>query len=308
MTTFPICENHTFYCLQPISSGKSSGFLPHLYAVFSAKRQTISILPAFLSSQDKNTGATLTVDSCFVLLDKQKSPDLSIETALLFSSTSIKRWFQPFCLHSLCLTNSFVCNFLSSSAGFNLCSCFFRLTLAFWLSPSGFSGPSIPRPVAASFPLSDLRCFRSLSLASVLDSDYSASALPFSRARLASQWLSRSRPHAFRFSGFPLAFALGSVTRLVRFELFGSPQTSHMLPPQPHFLNTYFLPFSTITLYFSTNLFPQTFSFLWRHTHLSRYQPSSLPTFFHVVQVGMTFVLFLVMCRNHSHGFLYEHS
>ena len=32
---------------------------------------------------------------------------------------------------------------------------------------------------AASFPLSDLRCFRFLSSASVLDSDYSASALPF---------------------------------------------------------------------------------------------------------------------------------
>ena len=36
------------------------------------------------------------------------------------------------------------------------------------------------------------------------------SVLPFSRSRFASQWLSRSRPPAFRFSGFPLAFALGS--------------------------------------------------------------------------------------------------
>ena len=47
------------------------------------------------------------------------------------------------------------------------------------LSPPAFSGPSVPHPIGASLPLSDLRCFRSLSVASVLDSDYSASALPF---------------------------------------------------------------------------------------------------------------------------------
>ena len=39
---------------------------------------------------------------------------------------------QPFSLHSRSFTNSFVCNFLSSSAGFILCSRFFRLTLAFY--------------------------------------------------------------------------------------------------------------------------------------------------------------------------------
>jgi len=55
----------------------------------------------------------------------------------------MKRWCQPFSLHTRSSTNSFVCNFLSSSAGFNLCSCFFRLTLAFWLSLSGFSGPDL---------------------------------------------------------------------------------------------------------------------------------------------------------------------
>ena len=56
-------------------------------------------------------------------------------TFFIFSNfifTIIKRWFQPFGLHSRCLTNSFICNFLSSSAGFNLCSCFFRLTLVFY--------------------------------------------------------------------------------------------------------------------------------------------------------------------------------
>ena len=44
---------------------------------------------------------------------------------------------------------------------------------------SAFSGPSIPQLIAASFPLSDLRCFGFLSSAAVLDSDYSASVLPF---------------------------------------------------------------------------------------------------------------------------------
>ena len=139
------------------------------------------------------------------LPDKQKSPDFSVETALLFSSTIIKQWFQPFGLHTHCLTNSFVCNFLSSSAGFNLCSCFFRLTLAFWLSLSGFSGPSIPRPGAASFPLSDPRCFRVLSSASVLGSDYSASVSSFpSLPASASQWIAQCSGSAFASSVFPV--------------------------------------------------------------------------------------------------------
>ena len=43
----------------------------------------------------------------------------------------IKRWFPSFDLHTHCLTNRFVCNFLSSSASLNLCSCFFWLALVF---------------------------------------------------------------------------------------------------------------------------------------------------------------------------------
>ena len=87
--------------------------------------------------------------------------------------TIIKRWCQPFGFHARNLMNSFGCNFLSSSTGFNPCSCFFRLTLAFyfrfWLLWAGHSTFFI-----VSCPLSDLRCFRFLSSASVLDSDYSA--------------------------------------------------------------------------------------------------------------------------------------
>ena len=50
---------------------------------------------------------------------------------MFFVSTIMKRWFQPFGLHTRSFTNSFVCNFLSSSAGINLCRCFSRLTLVF---------------------------------------------------------------------------------------------------------------------------------------------------------------------------------
>ena len=53
---------------------------------------------------------------------------------MFLKSTIMKRWFQPCGLHTRSFTNSFVCNFLSSSAGINLCSCFSRLTLVFRLS------------------------------------------------------------------------------------------------------------------------------------------------------------------------------
>ena len=71
-----------------------------------------------------------------------------------------------------------ICNFLSSSVGFNLCSCFFRLTpvLCFRFRPLWAVRSTT---FAASLPLSDPLCFGILSSASVLGSDYSASVLPF---------------------------------------------------------------------------------------------------------------------------------
>ena len=87
----------------------------------------------------------------------------------------IKRWFRSFDLHTRSLTNRFVCNFLSSSAGFNLCSCFFPARPCL----SAYFGLPLSRPVAASASLSDPRCFRVLSTASVLGSDYSASVSSF---------------------------------------------------------------------------------------------------------------------------------
>ena len=67
-------------------------------------------------------------DSWFLIT--QKSPDLSVETTWFLKSTIMKRWFRSCDLHTRSFTNSFVCNFLSSSVGINLCSCFSRLALA----------------------------------------------------------------------------------------------------------------------------------------------------------------------------------
>ena len=59
--------------------------------------------------------------------------------------TILKRWLQSFDLHSLCSTNRLVCNFLSSSVGFNPCNCFFPTRLCLLLSFLTFSRLSIPQ-------------------------------------------------------------------------------------------------------------------------------------------------------------------
>ena len=147
-----------------------------------------------------------------------------------------KKWPRPFgrdhsfistilCFASalrlpLSSTNCFVCNFFSSSVGFNLCSCFFRLTLVFrfrfrrlWAVHS--------TACAASFPLSDPRCFSFLSSASVLGSDYSASAFPFLLFPVPPRSCFPGARFRSRFLGFPFlpglishAFLPGSCTRL----------------------------------------------------------------------------------------------
>ena len=50
----------------------------------------------------------------------------------------------------------------------------------------------------------------------------------------------------------PLAFALGSGYLACRFELFGSPQTSHILPLEYQKVNIYFVYFPTFVLPFAT--------------------------------------------------------
>ena len=134
----------------------------------------------------------------------------------------IKRWFRPFDLHTRSLTNRFVCNFLSSSAGFNLCSCFFptRPCLA------AFSGLPLSRPVAASASLSDPRCFRALSTASVLGSDYSASvsSFPCFLSPPHSGFLSAAPP--LSLPGFPRSLLPGFPCIPSRFRYSASPYVS----------------------------------------------------------------------------------
>ena len=125
----------------------------------------------------------------------------------------------------------------------------------------GFSGPSVPRPVAASLPLSDLRCFRSLSVASVLDSDYSASALPFrlfpvpprscfpgAPSPLSLPELSPFSPSRFPVTSFP-ALVLGLAVRFLSLFPASLPQPFHRCLPSVltfgifHFRSTFFRPF-----------------------------------------------------------------
>jgi len=154
---------------------------------------------------------------------KTKKPRLFSRDSLAFFSTFMKRrrWISPQLTQ---FHAGFVCNFLSSSAGFILCSCFFPAHPCLPLSLQTFSGPSVPHPIGASLPLSDLRCFRSLSVASVLDSDYSASALPFPHLPAsASQWLPQCAVSAFASSVFPV------LSRLVSRAFFPGSRYSALL-------------------------------------------------------------------------------
>ena len=144
-------------------------------------------------------------------LIKQKSPGLSVETTVFFISTIMKRWFRSCDLHARSFTNSFVCNFLSSSAGINLCRCFSRLTLAFRFRlrlSLGFHFHGLS-PLPLLFLTSAV--FAPLSAASVLDSDYSASvsSFPFLPAS-ASQWLPQCSALPFVPAVFPVLSCLVS--------------------------------------------------------------------------------------------------
>ena len=153
---------------------------------------------------------------------KQKKPQLfSCDHSIFLFPTILKRWFQPFGLHpllneSLRLQFPFVFRRLQS------------LQLPLSDSPlsstfvSDFSRPSIPRLIAASFLLSDPRCFSILSSASVLDSGYSASVSSFPL----SSWLrltvaSPVHPFCFRFLSFPRSFRPGFPCLLSWFFVLG---------------------------------------------------------------------------------------
>ena len=60
---------------------------------------------------------------------KTKKPRPIVETAVIYPLSLSGGFGLATSTH--CSTNRFVCNFLSSSAGFNLCRCFIRFTLVF---------------------------------------------------------------------------------------------------------------------------------------------------------------------------------
>ena len=140
----------------------------------------------------------------------KKSPDFSVETVSVFP-LFIKRWFQPFGLHTHCLTNRFVCNFLSSSAGFNLCSCLFRLTLAFCFRIRlslglPFHGLS---PLPFRFLTPAVFAFFRLLQFWVLTTQPLFLLFPFLPVS-ASQWLPQCSDSAFAPSVFPVLSCLVS--------------------------------------------------------------------------------------------------
>ena len=147
------------------------------------------------------------------------------------------------------------------------------LVLPFWITPRGstpdFRSLSVTSVLAShysasasSFPLfpfpphSGFRGVRPfLSSLSLSPSVPPVSMLPF-RYRYLSSLLFLSPLPLLRVTGatsaagllfparpFPLAFALGSGYLACLFELFGSPQTSHILPLEYQKVNTFFVHF-----------------------------------------------------------------
>ena len=162
---------------------------------------------------------------------KQKSPDFSVETAWFLKSTIMKRWFRSFDLHTRSFTNSFVCNFLSSSVGINLCSCFSRLTPAlrfrFRLILGFHFHDLLPLPLLF-LTSAVFASFRSLQFWILTTQPL---FLPFPILPVsASQWLPQCSALTFAPAVFPVfsclvsrAFAPGSGTQLRRTFPFALP-------------------------------------------------------------------------------------
>ena len=150
---------------------------------------------------------------------KQKSPDFSVETTSAFFPLIIKRWFRSCDLHTRSLTNRFVCNFLSSSASLNLCSCFFWLTLALrfrfrLILGRPFHGLS---PLPFRFLTSAVFAFFRPLQFWILTTQPLFLLFPFLPAS-ASQWLSQCSVSAFASSVFPVLFLPGFPCILSRFR------------------------------------------------------------------------------------------
>ena len=128
---------------------------------------------------------------------------------------------------------------------------------------STFSGPSIPRLTAASFPLSDLRCFSFLSSASVLGSDYSASVLPFLLFPVPPHSCFPGARLRSRFLGFPFLSGLisnallpDSCSQLRCSFLFALPRFAPTAVPQVLAFRFRFRPFPFFFRFLSSASFP----------------------------------------------------
>ena len=108
------------------------------------------------------------------------------------------------------------------------------------LSLPAFSGLPLSRPSAASASLSDPRCFRFLSVASVLGSDYSASVSSFPASSCLCLTVASSvlRPR-FRSFGLPRSFPPGFPCVPSRFSVLSDPVC--FLSPFPDSLPQLFL-------------------------------------------------------------------
>ena len=159
---------------------------------------------------------------------------------MYFIPTLMKRWFRSCDLHSRSFTNSFVCNFLSSSVGINLCSCFSRLTLAlrfrFRLSLGFHFHGLLPLPLLFLTP-AVFASFRSLQFW-VLTTQPLFLLFPFLPVS-ASQWLPQCSDSAFASSVFPVlprlvsrAFFPGSGTQLCCMFPFALPRFAPTAVPR----------------------------------------------------------------------------
>ena len=179
--------------------------------------------------------------------------------------------FPPFGFHSARRIASSAISFRLPSASISAAaSSDSPLSSAF---ASDVSGPSSQRLITASLPLSDLRCFSFLSSASVLDSDYSASAFPFLLFPVPPRSCFPGARFHSRFHGFPFlsglishAFLPGSCTRLRCSFPFALPCFAPTAVPQVLALRSHFrhFPFPVCFLSSASRPLPAT-------------QPSVLP-------------------------------
>ena len=128
----------------PLTGGPSRGTLYTRGPFLSSNSSQNSNFPDCIPPKDKNNyikQKRTAASSPNFFYKNKKAPTLQSRQLCLSISTFIKRWFLP-CGFNTLLNENFVCNFISSSVGFNPRRCFLRLTLVFRLR----FGLSLGRP------------------------------------------------------------------------------------------------------------------------------------------------------------------